>query len=275
MTSLMGIRTAFIGGGVMAEAILRGLLRQGLAAPGDLVAADPLAERRAWLARELGIGVTAANAEAAQGAQVVVLAVKPQALGQALASLQGQIAADALVFSIVAGATLRAIVTGLGVGAVVRVMPNTPGQIGEGISVWTATPATSELQRQRAQAVLGALGAAIYTQDEGDLDKATALSGSGPAYVFLFIEALADAGVRMGFSRAVAEQLALQTVRGAAIYAQTTGEHLAILRNRVTSPAGTTAEALHAFEEGGLRAVVSRAVMAAYHRAQALGELKQ
>ena len=275
MSALTGVRTAFIGGGMMAEAIMRGMLRQEIAAPADLRVSDPVAARRELLARELGIQTTDSNSEAVADAGVVVLAVKPQVLGQVFAGLQGHIGPQALVLSIVAGATVQAIRGGLGVGAVVRVMPNTPGQIGEGISVWTATPETTDLQRQQAQAILEALGQAILTPDEGDLDKATALSGSGPAYVFLFIEALADAGVHIGFSRPVAEQLALQTVRGAAIYAQTSGEHLAVLRNRVTSPGGTTAEALFQFEEGGLRATVSRAVLAAYQKSKALGEIKR
>jgi pyrroline-5-carboxylate reductase len=179
-----------------------------------------------------------------------------------------------LVLSIIAGATVETIYRALGFNlppAIVRVMPNTPGQIGEGISVWMATPETSPAQRQAAREIVGALGQEIAVEEERYLDMATAMSGSGPAYVFLFMEAFTDAGVRLGFSRAIAERLAVQTVRGAAIYAQESGLHLAELRNRVTSPGGTTAEALHVFEQGGLRATVADAVWAAYKRARALG----
>jgi pyrroline-5-carboxylate reductase len=275
MSGLEHARIAFVGGGMMAEAIIRGVLSQQLARPEALIVSDPLEGRRQYLATEMGVQVTGSNLEAVNGAQIIVLAVKPQVLGQVLAELRGQPSETTLVLSIVAGAKIETIRSALGTPAVVRIMPNTPGQIGEGISVWTATPETSDVQRQLAAQIITALGQAIYVDEEGDLDKATALSGSGPAYVFLFIEALTDAGVHMGFSRAVAEQLALQTVRGSAIYAQQSGVHPAILRNRVTSPGGTTAEALYQFEEGGLRAMVSRAILAAYHKATSLGELPQ
>ncbi len=275
MSSLGELRLALIGGGVMAEALISGMLAHQVSRAETLTVSEPLAERRAFLAAETGVQVTASNVEAVGDAKIVVLAVKPQVMPQVLAELRGHVAATATVLSIVAGARIATIRAALGTDAVVRIMPNTPGQIGEGISVWTATPETTYMQRNWARAIIGALGQEIYVDDEGDLDKATALSGSGPAYVFLFIEALIDAGVHMGFSRAVAEKLALQTVRGSAIYAQQSGLHPAILRNRVTSPGGTTAEALYQFEEGGLRAVVDRAVLAAYHKAQHLGELPQ
>lgn len=272
MSSLANTHIAFIGGGTMAEAIMRGMIAEKLAAPEQITASDPLIERQGYLSETLGIHVTGSNQEAADGADIVVLAVKPQVLGHVLDDLEGQLPADILLMSIVAGATIERIREALGVRAMVRIMPNTPGQVGEGISVWTATPETSDEQRQQAADILGALGQEIAVHDEDYLDMATALSGSGPAYVFLFIEALTDAGVQMGFSRTVAEALALQTVRGAAIYVQKTGVHPTILRNGVTSPGGTTAAALFEFEAGGLRATVARAVLAAYRRAQELGE---
>jgi pyrroline-5-carboxylate reductase len=272
--TLPDTRIAFIGGGMMAEAMLRGILTNHIAAPEALIASDPVPARRDYLAQELGVATTASNLEALAGAQIIVFAVKPQVLGPVLKEMAARLAPGALVMSIVAGAKIADFCDTLGIRAMVRIMPNTPGQIGEGISVWTATDDTSPMQRQQAAQIIGALGQEIYVDDEGYLDKATALSGSGPAYVFLFIEALIDAGVHMGFARPVAEKLALQTVRGSAIYAQQTGLHPAILRNRVTSPGGTTAEALFEFEQGGLRALVDRAVLAAYHKAQALGEIK-
>jgi pyrroline-5-carboxylate reductase len=274
MTTLGDAQVVFVGGGVMAEAILRGILRERLAEPQQLTVCEPLAARREQLAQELGVHTADDNASAAAEAQVVVLAIKPQVLPAVLPQLQGHLRPDALIISIIAGVTVATLAQ-LGPQALVRVMPNTPGQIGEGISVWLATLEVSPQQRALAAAIVGALGEAIEVHEEKYLDMATALSGSGPAYVFLFIEALADAGVQMGFARPVAEKLAIQTVRGAAIYAQERGEHLAILRNQVTSPGGTTAAALYELEKGGLRTTVANGVLAAYHRATALGEPKK
>lgn len=273
MTTLSEKRIAFIGGGMMGEAIVRGLLRQSLASAGQITVSDPVQSRRELLSSDLGVLATDSNREAVSSADIVVLAIKPQALPKVLTGL-GRIDPSALVLSIIAGTRIATLRDGLGCSAVVRIMPNTPGQVGEGISVWTATPETDEGGLLLARAIVGALGEEIYVEDEDYLDMATAMSGSGPAYVFLFIEALTDAGVHIGFSRPIAERLALQTVKGSATFAQQRGLHPAILRNMVTSPGGTTAEALFEFERGGLRATVERAVLAAYHRAQALGKSK-
>ena len=270
MTSLGDLCIAFVGGGTMAEAILRGILRQGLTTPENLTVSDPLAERRAYLACELAVQVAASNVEAVSGADVVVLAVKPQIFPKIVPELAGELAPQTLVLSIIAGTTLDTLRT-LGSQTIVRIMPNTPGQIGEGISVWISTPEVTQGQRESAAAIVGALGEAVCVSDEKYLDMATALSGSGPAYVFLFMEALTDAGVQMGFARPIAEKLALQTVRGAALYAQQKGEHLAVLRSMVTSPGGTTAAALYELERGGLRTTIANAVLAAYRKAISLG----
>lgn len=275
MGAISNTHIAFIGGGTMAEAIIRGLIDKDLCPPRLILASDPIEARRTYLADELGIRVSDSNASAVADAQIVVLAVKPQVLSKVLDDLSGQIRPDTLMLSIVAGAKIERIRDALGTKAVTRVMPNTPGQVGEGISVWTTTPETAALEREQAREIIGALGQEIYVEEEGYLNMATALSGSGPAYVFLFIEALTDAGVRMGFARPIAEKLALQTVRGSAIYAQKTALHPAILRNRVTSPGGTTAAALHELERGGFRALVSDAIWAAYQRAEYIGELKK
>ena len=154
-------------------------------------------------------------------------------------------------------------------------MPNTPAQIGEGMTVWTASPSVTEIQKGHAQQILGALGVEVYVEDEDLLDVATALSGSGPAYVFLFMEALVDAGVHLGFSRQLSEQLVLQTVKGSVDYAMHTSQHLARLRNQVTSPGGTTAEAMYYLEKAGFRTAVSRAVWAAFQRSVELGKGKK
>lgn len=268
-----GERIAFIGGGVMGEAIIRGLLSGALVAPEQIVVSDPVEARRNDLCSSLGISATADNAEAAAQADVVVFAVKPQVLGKVLEGLKDRVRPETLVVSIVAGARISAYVEALGTPAVVRVMPNTPGQVGQGASLWTATPTTSEAQLAQARALVSALGVEVYSNKEDDVDMATALSGSGPAYVFLFIEALTDAGVQMGLAHDVAATLALQTVLGSAVYARETGEHPAILRNRVTSPGGTTAAALFEMERGGLRATIAQAVVAAYQRARELGDI--
>jgi len=157
-------------------------------------------------------------------------------------------------------------------GAVIRSMPNTPAQIGEGMTVWTAGEAVSELQRGWARMVLGSFGHEQYVADESYLDMATALSGTGPAYVFMFMEAMIDAGVHMGFPRYMAEELVMQTILGSVRYAQATGRHPAELRNGVTSPGGTTAAAMSELERGGLRTVLSDGIWAAYRRSVELGK---
>ncbi len=270
---MLNKRIAFIGPGVMAEAMIAGLLNQKLSKPQNLTASGPRAERGEELRKKYGIHVTTDNAAAVQEADVVVLSVKPQRLTEVMKGLKG-IRPDALVLSIIAGASMKKISAGLKHKAIVRSMPNTPGQIGEGITVWAASKEVSEEQRGLAQTILGALGAEVYVEDESYLDMATALSGSGPAYVFLFTEALIDAGVHMGFPRRIAEQLVLQTIKGSADFYEQAGRHPATLRNQVTSPGGTSAEALYYLEKAGFRTAISRAVWAAYQRSLELGKEK-
>jgi len=262
---------ALIGGGTMAEAIIKGMLARGLAGPRQIIASDPLEERRRLLSERYGVHTTPDNQEAVEGVGVVILAVKPQALPSVERDLQGHIPPLTLVLSILPGVRLEALAEGLGHSAVVRAMPNTPAQIGLGMTVWTASTAVSEAQRREVQALLAALGEEIFVEEERYLDMATAVSGSGPAYFFLFLEALVDAGVRLGFSREVAKKLVLETARGAVEYARSSPLPLAELRHMVTTPGGTSAEALYEFEGGGLRAVVQKAVRAAYERSIALG----
>ncbi len=270
---MLNKRIAFIGPGVMAEAMIAGLLRQKLADPKNITAAGPREERGAELHTKYGIKFTTDNAEAAHQADVVVLSVKPQRLTEVMKGLKG-VRADALVLSIIAGATIKKISSGLKHKAIVRSMPNTPGQIGEGITVWSASPKTSQEQQEMARQILGALGAEVFVEDESYLDMATALSGTGPAYVFLFTEALIDAGVHMGFPRRIAEQLVLQTIKGSASFYEQAERHPATLRNQVTSPGGTSAEALYYLEKAGFRTAISRAVWAAYQRSVELGKEK-
>jgi pyrroline-5-carboxylate reductase len=266
------MRIAFIGSGVMAEAMIAGLLREKLSPPANIIAAGPRPERGTELREKFGVRVSTDNLTALQGAQVVILSVKPQTLPALMAELQGKIPAEALVLSIVAGAKLGTLEKGLEHRGVVRAMPNTPARIGEGITVWMASKAVGEGQRRIAAAILSALGEEIAVEDENYLDMATALSGTGPSYVFLLMEAMVDAGVHLGFSRYVAEQLVLQTVQGSAAYARRAGIHLAQLRNQVTSPGGTSAEALYFLEKAGFRTALSKAIWAAYQRTVSLGE---
>ncbi|HSJ57974.1 MAG TPA: pyrroline-5-carboxylate reductase [Anaerolineae bacterium] len=272
---LSGVRISFVGSGIMAEAMIKGLLREGMVAPDQIVAGGPRAERGQELFDRYGVHTTTHNVEAVREADLVVLSVKPQVLCGVLRELAGHVVPDALLLSIVAGAHMSTIERALDVASIVRVMPNTPAQIGMGISVWTATEATSQGQRAQALAILGALGEEVYVDDEGYLDMATALSGTGPAYVFLLMEAMVDAGVHLGFSRHVSERLVIETLRGSVEYARQSPRHLAALRNQVTSPGGTSAEALYHLEKGGLRTVLSRAIWAAYQRSRTLGSQAQ
>lgn len=265
-------RIAFIGCGTMGEAMVKGLLHHQLVAPGQVVASHPRADRGEELRARWGIEVLADNAAAAAGASLVVLAVKPQVLDEVLADLAGRLRPETLVMTIVAGARTGRIAAALATPAVVRVMPNTPAQIGRGMSVWTATAAVDDRGLARARTVLRALGQEELVTHENELDMATALSGTGPAYVFLFMEALVDAGVHLGFSRRVASRLVLETMRGSVEYAAQSSDHLARLRNQVTSPGGTTASAHYQLEKGRLRTVLSDAVWAAYRRCVQLGE---
>lgn len=265
---------SIIGPGVMAEAVIGGLIRHQVANPTNITAAGPRQERGDELIAHYGIRFTTDNAAAVKGAGLVVLAVKPQRLQGVLASLQGKIESGALVLSIVAGASIETISTELAHPSVIRVMPNTPAQIGQGISVWTASPSVTPEQIELARSILQALGKEIFVEDENMLDMATALSGTGPAYVFLFMEALIDAGVHLGFPRRISEQLVLQTLRGSVEYYDQKKDHPAHLRNEVTSPGGTSAAALYYLEKAGFRTALSRAIWAAYERSQELGHGK-
>lgn len=272
---LLDTTLSFIGCGVMAEAMIKGILNQKLIEPERITASEPRQERAQEVHGRYAIRTTRDNKVAVRDAKIIVLSVKPQTLPKILPEIRADVSADVLVISIVAGMRISVIQRGLGVEAIVRSMPNTPGQIGRGMTVWTATEAVNETMRRQAQAILGALGKELYVTEENYLDMATALSGTGPAYVFLFMEALIDAGVHMGFSRHVAEELVYQTIEGSVVMARDTGLHPTALRNQVTSPGGTSAEALYQLEKGGLRTVISKAVWAAYQRSKALGEMAE
>ena len=262
---------AFIGGGTMAEAILSGVLDKGLAAANAIAVGEPVSQRREYLVDRYGIQVTSDNLRVVEGAEMVVIAVKPQQLEDVLQELSGRLARSQSVLSIVAGASIETIAEGLNHPAVIRVMPNTPAQVGQGMSVWIATPYVAEAHVEATREILASLGQEMYVSEEKYLDMATALSASGPAYVFLFLESLIDAGVYLGLSRDMAQTLALQTIQGSAALARESGKHPAELRNMVTSPGGTTAEALLTLEEKGFRGILINAVIDAHEKALDLG----
>ena len=200
-----------------------------------------------------------------------VLAVKPQRLHRVLEELKGAPVKEQLVVSIVAGAKIATIAEELLHASIVRAMPNTPAQIGEGVTAWTTSAEVNETQERQVCAMLEALGKTVRVENERQIDMATALSATGPTYIFLVMEALIDAGVHMGFSRHVAQDLVHQTMLGAVLFARESHKHPAELRNMVTSPGGTSAEAIYQMEKGSLRTVLSKAVWAAYQRAESLG----
>jgi pyrroline-5-carboxylate reductase len=284
-TPLSDARFAFIGCGAMAEAVIAGLLRRRLVSPDQIVGSHPRADRREEILGRYGVRLLECNREAVLAAQpptagpsgvvpgvsLVVLAVKPQRLTPVLRELRGAFAPSQVIVSIVAGARTEMIASELLHPAVVRTMPNTPAQIGEGITAWTATSEVSESQERAVCSMLEALGQTLRVENERQIDMATALSATGPTYVFLVMEALVDAGVHMGFSRHTAQVLVHQTMLGSVLFARESHKHPADLRNMVTSPGGTSAEAIYQMEKGSLRTVLSKAVWAAYQRAVALG----
>jgi pyrroline-5-carboxylate reductase len=266
------MRVGIVGAGVMAEAIIAGLVADRAVTPGELAASHPRRERRDVLAERHGIRSVAANRDALVDAEVVVLAVKPQMLTRVMRELRGRLAADQVVVSIVAGATVRTLVDGLQHASVVRAMPNTPSQIRRGMTVWAASEACTAQQRDLARGVLRALGDERQVADEAFVAMATALSGTGPTYLFAVMEALIDAGVHLGFPRELAHDLVVATLIGSSEYAQQSELHPAQLRNAVTSPGGTSAAAIYELEKGRIRTVFSDAVWAAYRRTLELGE---
>ncbi len=265
------MKISFVGGGAMAEAILGGILEAEIAAPRDIKVGEPVAARREYLEGKYGVACHAVNMGVLGGADIVMLAVKPQNLADVMAEMGGFLDAGQTAVSIIAGARLETLTGGLEHDSVIRVMPNTPSQIGAGMSVWTASSNVPETVVEATRRILGPLGEELYVDDEKYIDMATALSASGPAYVFLFIEALIDAGVYVGMPRDMASQLALQTVAGSTQLVRESGLHPAELANMVTSPGGTTAEALLALERGAFKGLVIEAVNAAYEKSKALG----
>lgn len=262
----------FIGGGTMAEAILGGMLEGGVADAGDVIIGEPVESRRDYLVNRYGVGASQWNGPVVGASDLVVLAVKPQDLPKVYTDVKRLFTDDKSLLSIVAGARVQSLADGMEHPAIIRVMPNTPAQIGAGMTMWTCASTVSQAHRDTTAAILSTIGDEIYVDDEKYLDMATALSASGPAYVFLIVEALIDAGVYVGLPRDVARRLALQTVKGSVQLVAETGRHPGELKDMVTSPGGTTAEGLQALERAGVPAALVDAVNAAYLKSIRLGQ---
>ncbi len=255
----------------MGEALLKGMLEAGLADRAEIMVAEPFAARREWLHATYGVQVTDSEAELCAAARILILAVKPQVMEQVLARYREHATGDHLVISIAAGVTIAALEQGLGGSMrIIRVMPNTPALVLAGASALSGNAHCSEEDMAAAEQIFAAVGTCVRLP-ENLLDAVTGLSGSGPGYVFTFMEAMVDGGVLAGLPRPVAEQLVLQTVYGAALLARETGEPLAVLKGRVTSPGGTTITGIQVMEEAGLRGTVMTAIEAATDRSRDLG----
>jgi pyrroline-5-carboxylate reductase len=268
-------KITIIGPGVMAEAILKNLLNKKIIESSLITISGPRDERVQYLAKNYKIHPQTDNSESIKNAEIIIFCIKPQRVGKVLEGLRGTLKKDSLVISIVAGARIDKISRTLQHEQVIRAMPNTPSQIGKGITVWTASKSVSQLHLDFARIIFKAMGEEIFSENEDDLDRATALSGTGPAYVYLFMEAMVDAGVHLGFPRRIAERLVIETLRGSVDYydqGEEKEKHLAALRNQVTSPGGTSAEALYFLEKAGFRTAISRAIWAAYQRTLELGQ---
>ncbi len=262
---------AVIGGGAMGEAMIRGVLAEGSLSPQDISVCDINAARLETLKKTYNIKPGKNYESALKGADVVVLAVKPQNLSDLMPQLKGQLKSTQVVLSILAGARIDTIANGLGHKRIVRAMPNTPAQIGMGITVWTAADSVTKKQKAAAQTILSALGREIYVPDEAYIDMATAVSGSGPAYFFYMIEGLTEAAINIGLPAEMAQELALETALGAALLAKQTGKPPQELRKMVTSPGGTTAAGIARLEDGKFKELLAVAVAAAHKRAKELG----
>jgi pyrroline-5-carboxylate reductase len=266
------MKIGIVGAGTMAEAIIKGLLGKNLIGPELLVASAPREERRTFLQYEYGIRVVRNNADAVTNASTVILCVKPQTVQAVLPELREALHPEQALVSVAAGVPLETLERGSDHPVVLRAMPNTPCLVGEGMTVWVANGGADEQHLEEMRTIFGALGRQMQVSNESFLNMATSISGCGPSYLFLLMEAMTDAGVQIGLPRYLAEELVTQTVLGAARLAQETGRHPATLKNAVTSPGGTAAQALYHLEKGGLRSTMAEAVLAAYHRAQSLGK---
>lgn len=264
-------KLGFIGGGAMAEALIRGITASGLMSAAQISVSDVSAERLAYLNTAYGVSTAVDNVSLAKESTIIILAVKPFAVSTILEEIAQDIKTSTMVISIAAGVLIETIEEHIAQNPVVRVMPNTPVAVGEGMSVLALGSEATAAHGALAEKLLGAAGKAIIMGEEY-MDAVSGLSGSGPGYAFVLIDALADAGVRVGLPRKTAIMLAAQTMMGAAKMVLETGEHPAVLRDGVTSPGGTTIAGIHELEKGGVRAAISEAVYMSAKRSREMGQ---
>ena len=255
----------------MAEAMLSSILSKGLSIPNNICVSDISVRRLKYLKEKYSVIVIESNKDAVADADIVILAVKPQNITEVIADLKGNLETNQLAISIVAGVKINTILKGLEHSRIVRVMPNTPAQIGYGMSAWMATVDVTEEQKRQIQSILRSMGKEVYFNNEKYLDMVTAVSASGPAYIFLLAESMIDAAVDIGLPHEKAKELVLQTILGAAHLMQASSEPPDVLRQSVTSRGGTTERALEVFERGGFSTLILRAIKVAYERAKELG----
>lgn len=265
-------KLAAIGAGMMGGAVIKGIIEKKVLDPASVVISDPDQAKVKALCEKLGAKAAASNTEAVKDADIILLAVKPQFLDGVLAELKGKIRKDTLVMTVVVSISTAVYAEKLGAERVIRIMPNTPAQVGEGVLAWVATEAVSAEQKAMGEKILSALGMQFEVKKESDLDLITTISGSGPAYVYLFIEAMTDTAVQIGLPRPLAEKIVLQTVIGSSLYMKQTGKHPVILKNEVTSPGGTTAAALAAMEKEGMRTAITEGILANLEKTRELGK---
>lgn len=268
------MQIVFIGGGTMAEAMVAGTLDMGLYKPRDILVSEPISDRRNYLKEKYDLAVfddslTAINKP---GSDIIILAIKPKDVPTVFDTLLGNLKKHQVIVSIVAGVKIPTISKGLNHKKIVRVMPNMPAQIGAGISVWSATNEVTAKESQSIRSILATLGEELHTKEEKYIDMATAISGSGPAYTFVFIESLIEAGVYLGMTREMSSKLVLSTISGSTLLAQKTGRHPTELKDMIASPGGTTVEGLRELESNGFREAIAKAVTAAYKKSLDLGK---
>lgn len=273
-------KIAFIGAGKMAQALIAPLIRTKVQQPSRMSIHDVSTSTMDKLSSLYGpeLKMESSIPDCIRNADLIVCAVKPQNCDFVFQEIKSAavdvLDADATLLSIIAGKPMKAFIDGSGITKVVRSMPNTPAMVGKGMTVWTCTKNVTEEEKGRVQTILGSFGETIYFEDESYIDMATSISGSGPAYIFMMMEAMIDAGVHIGFPRDIATKLAHQTILGSTMYAMETGDHPAVLRNSVTSPAGTTASAIYELENGKFRTVIHKAIWACYRKSLEMGDRK-
>lgn len=264
-------KLAVIGAGMMGSAVVTGIVNHNVLKAEEIFISDPDTGKVKKLHEELGTNIASSNSDAVMNADAVLIAVKPQFLDGALCSIKESLPSEALVMTIAAGVPVVRYLHALEAERIIRIMPNTPAQVGEGVCAWFATGAVTTEQKELAVQILSSLGMVFEVKRESDLDLVTAVSGSGPAYVYLFIESMVDAAVQIGLPRPLSEKIVLQTVLGSSVYLKQAGKHPVILKNEVTSPGGTTAAALAAMEKEGLRTAVTEGMIACLKKTIELG----